>query len=77
MGLALLAGAYLVLKKETHLFGIRMTSQPLEAEALLTLYALLASIADPVRKVSSVFTRIQAGVAAADRVFKYMDRPPR
>ena len=42
--LALLAGAYLVVKKETHLFGIPMTEQPIEAEALLTLYGLLAAI---------------------------------
>lgn len=74
VGLALLAGAYLVVKKETHLFGIPMTDQPLEAEALLTLYGLLASISDPVRKLSSVFTRIQAGTAAADRVFSYLER---
>jgi ATP-binding cassette, subfamily B, bacterial MsbA len=52
-----------------------MSDQPLEAEALLTLYGLLAAIADPVRKLSSVFTRIQSGAAAADRVFDYMDRP--
>ena len=52
-----------------------MTDQPLEAESLLTLYALLAAIADPVRKLSSVFTRIQAGCAAADRVFSYLDLP--
>ena len=75
VGLALLAGAYLVLNRARHLFGIPMTDQPLEAESLLTLYALLAAIAEPVRKLSSVFTRIQAGSAAADRVFKYMDLP--
>jgi ATP-binding cassette subfamily B protein/subfamily B ATP-binding cassette protein MsbA len=77
VALALLAGAYLVLEKKTHLFGIRMTDQPMEAEALLTLYGLLAAIADPVRKLSSVFTRIQAGCAAADRIFAYMDRFPK
>src|SRR5205807_5051004 len=47
---ALLAGAYLVLEKKTHLFNIRLTDQPLEAESLLQLYALLAAISDPVRK---------------------------
>ena len=54
-----------------------MTDQPLEAEALLTLYGLLAAIADPVRKLSSVFTRIQSGCAAADRIFNYMDLQPK
>jgi ATP-binding cassette subfamily B protein/subfamily B ATP-binding cassette protein MsbA len=74
---ALLAGAYLVLNHRTHLFGLRMTMQPLEAESLLTLYAYLAAIADPVRKLSSVYTRIQSGAAAADRIFTFMDRQPR
>jgi ATP-binding cassette subfamily B protein/subfamily B ATP-binding cassette protein MsbA len=71
---ALLAGAYLVLNHRTHLLGLQMTRQPLEAESLLQLYALLAAIADPVRKLSSVYTRIQSGQAAADRVFALMDR---
>jgi ATP-binding cassette subfamily B protein/subfamily B ATP-binding cassette protein MsbA len=74
---ALLAGAYLVLQKQTHLFGLRMMDQPMEAETLLQLYILLAAIADPVRKLSSVFTRLQSGCAAADRIFAFVDRQPR
>jgi ATP-binding cassette subfamily B protein/subfamily B ATP-binding cassette protein MsbA len=73
---ALLAGSYLVLQRETKLFGIKLTTQPLEAESLLQLYVLLAAIADPVRKLSSVFTRIQAGCAGADRIFAFLDRRP-
>ncbi len=74
---ALVAGSFLVLKKETHLFGLRMMNQPMEAETLLQLYILLAAIADPVRKLSSVFTRLQSGCAAADRIFDYIDRRPK
>jgi ATP-binding cassette, subfamily B, bacterial MsbA len=74
---ALLAGSYLVLQKQTHMFGIRMTLQPLEAETLLQLYVLLIAVADPVRKLSSVFTRIQSACAAADRIFAFLDRQPR
>jgi ATP-binding cassette subfamily B protein/subfamily B ATP-binding cassette protein MsbA len=74
---ALLAGSSLVLQHQTHLFGLRMTAQPLEAASLLQLYILLAAIADPVRKLSSVFTRIQSGAAAADRIFAFVDRQPR
>jgi ATP-binding cassette subfamily B protein/subfamily B ATP-binding cassette protein MsbA len=74
---ALLAGAYLVLKGQTSLFGIKMSDQPLEAGTLLQLYAFLVAIADPVRKLSSVYTRMQSGFAAADRVFILMDRQPR
>ena len=76
VALALLAGAYLVLRDQTHLFGIRMSSYPIEAETLLQLYALLAAIADPVRKLSSVYTKLQSAAAAADRVFDYWDRQP-
>ena len=77
---ALLAGSYLVMYDETHLFGIswlRISDQPLDAEALLSLYIFLGAIADPVRKLSSVFTRIQSGCAAADRIFTYIDKRPR
>jgi ATP-binding cassette subfamily B protein/subfamily B ATP-binding cassette protein MsbA len=73
IALALLAGSYLVLQKQTHLLGM----QPLEATALIQLYVYLAAIADPVRKMSSVFTRIQSGAAAADRIFSFLDRQPR
>jgi ATP-binding cassette subfamily B protein/subfamily B ATP-binding cassette protein MsbA len=74
---ALLAGSYLVLRQETHLWGLQLTDQPLGHVALLQLYGLLAAIADPVRKLSSVYTRIQSGAAAADRIFSFLDRRPR
>ncbi|HTU21460.1 MAG TPA: ABC transporter ATP-binding protein [Gemmataceae bacterium] len=74
---ALLAGARLVLQEETHLFTMRMTEQPLDAAELLQLYIFLAAIADPVRKLSSVFTRIQSACAASDRIFDFIDRRPR
>lgn len=71
---ALLVGAYLVINKKTHLLGIPMTYYPLEAESLLQLYALLAAISDPVRKLSSFLTKVQSGAAAADRVFALIDQ---
>jgi ATP-binding cassette subfamily B protein/subfamily B ATP-binding cassette protein MsbA len=75
---AILAGTYLVVRNETHFFGgVRMISDYLTPESLLQLYAFLVSIADPVRKLSSVYTRMQSGAAAADRIFAYMDRQPR
>jgi subfamily B ATP-binding cassette protein MsbA len=74
---ALLIGCHLVLKQQTHLWGMRMTQQPLEAAALLQLYLYLGMIADPVRKLSSVLTRIQSACAAADRIFDFVDRRPR
>lgn len=74
---ALLGGAYLVLRNETHIWGMRMTAEPLGHQELLALYGLLAAIADPVRKLSSVYNKLQSGAAAADRIFHYMDRQPR
>src|SRR5262249_46829070 len=67
--LALLAGAYLVLSGKTEILGVRMPSYPLDHETLLMYYALLAAIADPVRKLSSVYTKLQSGAAGADRIF--------
>jgi ATP-binding cassette subfamily B protein/subfamily B ATP-binding cassette protein MsbA len=72
-----LIGAYIVLEKPTEILGIRIADQPLEAETLLQLYALLAAAADPVRRLSNVYTRIQSGFASADRIFGFMDREPK
>jgi ATP-binding cassette subfamily B protein/subfamily B ATP-binding cassette protein MsbA len=79
LALALLVGAYLVLDKaaDGRLFGLRMSSRPLQPEELLSLYITLAAIADPVRKLSSVYTRMQSGFAASDRIFDFLDRRPR
>jgi ATP-binding cassette, subfamily B, bacterial MsbA len=74
---ALLAGAYLVLRGHTHLFGLRMSETPLDYASLLLLYGYLASIADPVRKLSSVYTKLQSACAASDRIFAMYDRQPR
>lgn len=76
VGVALLAGAYLVMEKTTTIFGIPMTDRPLGFAELLLLYAYLAAIADPVRRLSSVYTKVQGGAVAADRVFALADRVP-
>ena len=76
VGIALVAGAYLVLEDKTHIYGCRMTDEPLEFQTLLLLYAYLAAIADPVRRLSSVYSKIQSGSAAADRVFALFDIVP-
>lgn len=74
--LALAAGTYLVVSGQTHIFGVRMTATPLDFASLLQLYALLAAISDPVRKLSSVYTKIQSAEAAANRIFEVFDRVP-
>ncbi|MBN1588631.1 MAG: ABC transporter ATP-binding protein [Pirellulales bacterium] len=74
--LALLAGAYLVLFQETHLLGIRMSDRPLSLALLLTFYGALAGTADPLRKLSEVFSRLQRAAAASDRIYSMLDRQP-
>ncbi len=76
VSLALVAGAYLVLEEKTHIFGVRMIDDPIGFGALITLYMFLATIADPVRKLSSVYTKMQSGMAAADRIYALHDRAP-
>lgn len=76
VGLVLLAGAYLVLTERTDLWGVPMLNEKIGPEALLTLYLLLATIADPVRKLSNVWTKMQSGMVAADRIFALYDRAP-
>lgn len=74
--LALLAGAYLVLSKETALLGITMCDRPLSLELLLLFYGALAGTADPLRKLSEIFSKLQRGAAAADRIYAMLDREP-
>jgi len=76
ISLALAAGTYLVVSGNTHILGFRMTNQPLEFATLLQLYAFLAATADPVRRLTSVYTKIQVGEAAANRIFELYDRMP-
>jgi len=74
--LSILAGGYLVLSQQPHLFGIRMTDRPLSFGALMLFYAFLIGANDPVRKLSDVFSQLQYAAAAADRVFPALEREP-
>jgi ATP-binding cassette subfamily B protein/subfamily B ATP-binding cassette protein MsbA len=73
---AMLAGAYLAIREQTHLLGILISPEPLTLSSLLLFYGLLAGTSDPARKLSEVFSRIQRGSAAADRIFQLLDREP-
>jgi len=76
VSIALLAGSYLVLSGNKRIVGVQLTSRPMEQAALLTLYTALFGMADPIRKLSSVYTKLQASAAACDRVFTAMDLVP-
>ena len=77
ISLALLAGAYLTLNRETHLFGIRLLSRPMDTASLLIFYGMLIGATEPARKLSEIFNSIQAGVAASDRLFPLLDQQPK
>lgn len=80
VSIALLAGSYLVLNGtiflDLGLFKLQLASHRMAIEDLLYLYATLAGISDPVRKMANVHSRIQRAAAAADRICSLMDRQP-
>ena len=68
------AGGYLVLNQQTHLFGIRVSNEPLTHGMLTAFYGTLIGIIEPSRRMSSVFSYLQRASAASDRVFELQDR---
>ncbi len=80
VSIALLSGSYLVLRGTTFvdlgLFKLTLASEPMAIEDLLSIYAMLAGITDPVRKLANVHSKIQRAAAASDRICAMMDREP-
>jgi len=72
--LAILPGAYLVLRQETGIAGVRLTDLEMDLASLALLYSLLGGILDPARKLSSAFSRLKKASAACGRVFDWMHR---
>lgn len=75
--LAILAGGYLVVNQQTHLLGIRMSIRPLEVGEILLFFGFLIGASDPARKLSEVWSNLQRGMAASERLFEVIDRPTR
>ena len=76
MFIAMLPGAYLVLRQKTDIFGIRLSGNVMTAAELCALYALLIGMLDPCRKMSNVFSRLKRCTAALERIFELLDRKP-
>ncbi len=72
---ATLPGAYLVLRHQTSILGLQLASHEMSVADLALLYALLAGVLDPARKLSGVFSRMKKAAASCDRIFGWMDRP--
>jgi len=76
ISIAILAGAYLVLNHETHLFGVKISDRPLRPAALMAFYGLLFGVADPARKMSAIFGQLYMGTIVAGGIYATMDHEP-
>jgi ATP-binding cassette subfamily B protein/subfamily B ATP-binding cassette protein MsbA len=72
-----IVSGYLVINQETKILGIPMTSEPLNPPQLTVFVMLLVGAADPLRKLSSVITGINTGMAAANLVYPLIDAQAR
>ena len=77
VGLAIIAGGYLVLKEKTDLLGIEMTDEPLSQAQILLFFGFLIGASDPARKLADVWSGLQQGLAATARVYEIIDHPVR
>ena len=73
---SLLPGAYLVLRHEDSIWGITLASSPMMIEDLSMFYALLAGTLDPIRRLSSVYSKLKRSAAATERIFQVLDWQP-
>jgi subfamily B ATP-binding cassette protein MsbA len=72
---ALLPGAYLVLRSTNSIWGIRLVSgSAMDVAELTLLYVFLAGMIDPARKLSTIYAKLKRATAAADRIFQFLDR---
>ncbi|MCH2116947.1 MAG: ABC transporter ATP-binding protein/permease [Pirellulales bacterium] len=74
--LASTIGGYLVLNRETHILGLKISDIPLTHGWMSVFFAMMAGMANPARKLSSLFGNLQQSFAAADRVYEVLDREP-
>lgn len=76
LGTTIVAGAYLVLNRQTQLLGIPICSEPLSVSALLIFFGMLIGASDPLRRLSAVYWQIYSGIIAADTIYGVLDQPP-
>lgn len=72
--LGVLPGGYLVLRNTTSIAGVQLSSMPMSPSELITLYAILAGVLDPLRKFSKYFPLIKQCGSSLDRVFRRHDQ---
>jgi ATP-binding cassette subfamily B protein/subfamily B ATP-binding cassette protein MsbA len=68
-----IVSGYLVINQETSVFGIPMFEQPPSVTLVTVFFAMLVGAADPLRKLSSVITGINNGMAAANFLYPLLE----
>ena len=77
VSMVMIVGGWLIFSPEPRLFWFSLKNWQLSQAAMLTFFAMLAGMADPLRKMSDIFSNLQSGFAAADRIFARLDREPK
>lgn len=71
--IALAASAYLVINRETTILGVRMSEEPLTISTTMVFFGMLIGAADPLRKLSSVISAVNSGMAASSVLYPMLD----
>ncbi|MBC7853007.1 MAG: ABC transporter ATP-binding protein [Pirellulaceae bacterium] len=74
---ALAASAYLVINRETHIFGIPLADEPPSIGTIMVFVAMFIGAADPLRKLSAVITGVNNGMAASGILYPILDMQPK
>jgi ATP-binding cassette subfamily B protein/subfamily B ATP-binding cassette protein MsbA len=68
-------GAWLVINRETAIFGIPMTDRPMTVPGIMVFFGMLIGASDPVRKLSGVLTGFNVGIVGAQALYPLLDTP--
>jgi subfamily B ATP-binding cassette protein MsbA len=74
--IALLPGAYLVLRQKTSIYGIQLAPEPMTVGQLGVLYALIAGMLDPCRRMNASVSRLRRAMTALERILQTLDSKP-
>lgn len=74
VAVSMMAGAYLVMNHQTHLFGIQMTHEPLSGSALVAFFGLMAGTSDPARKLSGIYNHLVRAEMASKSLYSQFER---
>ena len=73
---ALLPCSYLLLRGTTQVWGIKLANTAPDVATLAVFFGFLVGAIDPVRKLSSVYSKLKRSTAAADRVMAFLETEP-